>query len=102
MPNSSFLPVSLHACPPCSSPRTHVSVRACVRAHLVVFPVHLGDHGDEGEAHERDQSQPPGEAEHEHEEAHRLHRAAQEDVDVDRHQVAHLGGVRRQPGRDVT
>lgn len=70
--------------------------------HLVVFAVELRDEADEGKAHDGHQRQLPGQLPHEDKVSHRLDAAAQEHVDVLRDEVAHLGGVGRQAGDDVT
>lgn len=62
-------------------------------AHLVIITVDLGDEGDEGEPHDRHQRELPGHHAHKEEVPGALDAAAQEDVDVLRDEVAHLGGV---------
>lgn len=62
-------------------------------ANLVVFPIKIRHHHDDGEAHESHQGQLPGEAEHEDDDPSGLDGAAQEDVDVLGDQVAHEGRV---------
>lgn len=70
-------------------------------AYLVVLPIDIRHQHDDGEAHEGDQGELPGEAEHEEDDARGLHHVAQEDVDVLGDQVAHDGRVRRQAGDDI-
>lgn len=77
-----------------------VAMRAAP-AYLVVLPIDIRHQHDDGEAHEGDQGELPGEAEHEEDHARGLHHVAQEDVDVLGDQVAHDGRVRRQAGDDV-
>lgn len=70
-------------------------------AYLVVLAVDVGHHHDDGEAHEGDQGELPGEAEHEDHHARDLDRVPQEDVDVLGDQVADHGGVRGEAGDEV-
>lgn len=77
-------------------------VLACACVYLVVLPIDFGDDCDEGESHDGDQSQLPGNPEHEDEEPYALNHTPQEHVDVLRNQVTHLSSVRGQARGDVT
>lgn len=61
--------------------------------YLVILAIELGQHGNVRETHDGNECQLPRHAEHEDEESDCFNKAAQEQVDVLRDEVAHLRGV---------